>query len=803
MFERKGEFNFVLIGAKSTGKTWYIKHLAKREGITALDDNTIKYIDIISEQDKGTSISYTELFFNYKDETYNIEFQIDDYDGNFVETWHQHEENSEYKEKLTEYVKESEGIFIFLPYENESDAVRFDRMQKETDVFISKIKEEYGEEHSELPIPVIIVVSKWDQSPDYGKKNEFEKAKEYIASNKTLNLIKNKIQTHFKHIDVIPLSSAEDYNIELPIRMCLDSTFKSWEEKIESLTENKKELLIFLKSILYDIRFYKDGKYKKLYDEIEAEIAEKYLNEIKRLKNTDEFDNYYNKAYKSTRETSDGLVEFNILEALNERHIAEIEKIQQDLSKKKNFKRMAIGSFVVIVLVLAIFGFMKHTHYQSEKKLYSDIQTEYKNKNLTTAMDHIQIYYADYNGINKEHYEKLKLLEEKIKAQYRAMIDNELKNLSNNKSVLKSYEIMKEIHSKAKKYNVPVVKLEMIDNEFYRLENLKEAYGAAITAIDQLSLDSINKDKVDDILQKKNLLTGFVETQTVQDNLNKKIQSIINTSLKSDNEDLINKMIEFSSIVGVQNSMIKKLHNRLKNVKLRQEFNLYLESLDSIDNDKISDLISETSLNWKSEYGEEEKSKVRNILSVKYNIWVEQKLKDLPEKISNVDAYNRIVDFLKENKIVLDNLNRLPLHTETIANKDNAEKILEKINLYNRYNTIFKNGITTTKFIFFAKKGNGLGITASDDEVNIYIDGILTYNDTDSQGYINGKMSFTKMKIYKIKKYTLKIVEKDIAMSDDRISGSFSISANQLIELENEGHIFIDLGDIYDIEIWK
>jgi len=800
MFERKGEFNFVLIGAKSTGKTWYIKHLAKREGITAIDDNTIKYIDIVSEQDKATSISYTELFFNYKDDTYNIEFQIDDYDGNFVETWHEYEQNSEYKEKLTEYVKESEGIFIFLPYESESDAVRFDSMQKETDVFISKIKEEYGEEHSELPIPVIIVVSKWDQSPDYGKKNEFEKAKVYIESNPTLKLIKSKIQTHFKHIDVIPLSSAEDYNVELPIRMCLDKTFMNWEEKIESLKENKEELLIFLKSILYDIRFYKDGKYKKLYDEVEEEIAQKYLSEIKKIKTIDAFEKYYHEAYKSVRETSNGVEEYNILESLSERHIQEIEKVKQHLAKQKNFKKMLMGAAVAGILGFAVFGYMKYSHHQSEKKLFNDIQTEYTSKNLTTAMDHIQLYYSDYNGVDKEHYETLKQLEEKIKAQYRAMIDEELNSLADNKSVMKSYDIMKDIHSKAKKYSVPAVKLEMIDNAFYRLEDLKEAYSSANTAIDQLSLESIDKSKVDKILKKKNALSGYQEAQLIQENLNKKIQSLVQVSLQSDDLEKVEKMIDLSTSVELSNEILNKLQDRLTELKIAQEFNIFIDDLKEIDD--MFELISKVNLSWKVVYGEEEKAKVRNILFEKYNMWLTPKLKSLPTKVNNVDEYNRIIDFLKENKIILDSLNKLPIEIQSIANQDNTQKISEKISLFDKYYEIFKNGITTTKFVFFAKKGNKLGITALDDEVTIYIDGIPTYYNTDSQGYSNGKMSFNRMKTYKNKKYTLKIVEKDIAF-DDHVSGTFSISPNQLIKLENEGHLFIGLGDVYGIEIWK
>lgn len=800
MFERKGEFNFVLIGAKSTGKTWYIKHLAKREGVTALDDNTIEYIDIISEQDKGTSISYTELFFTYKDDTYYIDFQIDDYDGNFVETWHKSEENSEYKEKLTEYVKESEGIFIFLPYEDENNTVRFDSMQKETDVFINKIKEEYGEEHSELPIPVIIVVSKWDESPDFGKNNENEKAKEYIESNPVLKLIKNKIYTHFKHIDIIPLSSEKDYNVELPIRMCSDYTFKNWEEKIENLKERKEELLIFLHGILYDIRFYKDGKYKKLYDEIEEELAGKYLREMRQLKNVTEFGSYYANAYKVAKHTSDGLNEDNVLDCLSDKYTEEIEQIRQKLSKQKKLKRIFVGLIATSILGFGLFIYNNYAHHQAEKKLYSDIQIEYKNKNITTAMDHIEMYSTEYNGIDKEHYDALKLLGEKIKSQYRMMIDEELKLLVNNKSIIKSYEIINEINGKAKKYGVPSVQLEMIENEFYKFENLKDIYESVSSMIDQLSLETIEKKKIDKILQDKNMLTGSDEVQIVKDNLNKKLQFIIASSLESDDGEKVNLMIELASTIGVSNEIITQLHITRKNIKVIQQFNEFSESLKNLD--EVTDVISQVTSNWKNQYGESEKEKIRQIILEKYNTWLAKALKDTPKSVDIVDDYNRVIDFLSKNKTLTDSMKILPIDMITFASGDNLKMMNKAFDLYNKYYIIFKNGIATTTFIFYATEGNNFGLTSTDDKVTVYIDGYEVYNYNSSRGFHNGKMQFSNKKIYKVQKYTLKLKEEDI-IDDDYLPGSFSINSNQLIKLENKGFLDIGLGDVYSIKIRK
>lgn len=799
MYERKGEFNFVLIGAKSTGKTWYLKHLPQRDTVEAKDDKgTIEYLDIISKPEnetQGTSISYTELYFNYKDDRYNIDFQIDDYDGNFVETWHVYEENREYKEKLTEYVKESEGIFIFLPYEETDSNVRFDRMQKETDVFINKIKEEYGEDHSELPIPLIIVVSKWDNSSYFQVDDENKRAKEYIESNRTLKLIKDKLSNKFKQIDIIPLSSAKDHNITLPIRMCLDYTFQSWEDKIEKIKSQEEDLLIYLSGILYDIRFYKDGKYKNMYEDLEKDIYLKYSRKIQTLKSTKDYDEFYSNAYRDTKGN-------HILDALSSEHIEQLESIRKQLHRKEKLKKSIIGLTAIIIIGIGIFSYTKYAKHQSEIKLYNNIQTEFSNKNYSAVLNSITKYYNEYSNIDKDHSQDIKLLEEQTKAKYRAIIGKVLKKLPENKSIDKAYNIISSIHMEAKEYEVPLVQLSLIQKEFTKLDKIKKAYDTVRNNIDQLSLEALSKEKIDEIIAKKNLLSGFIESEIIQNKLEKKLQMIIKTSLQQDDEDVIIKIIDLSSAIGVSDSDLAVLQEKQQEIELQNQFNEFIRELKKKD---LPDSIRYIAMNWNQKYGSSVQAEIKNILDTKYNDWLKNEIKKNASvlKIENIDSYNRIVDYLKKVDSLEESIKRLPVTIPLTKIADNEKEHGRIVSLFQKFYQIFEQGVSTISLTLYAQNGNGLGITSYDDEVDIYIDGIEKYTHTDSNGFSQGRMIFNRYITYKAKKYNLKINEKDTISEDDHTSGSFTITYNMLIELENKGTLLIGLGNVYSIRLNK
>jgi hypothetical protein len=141
-----------------------------------------------------------------------------------------------------------------------------------------------------------------------------------------------------------------------PIQYALEITFQRWEKTIIQLQEqnNKEELLVYLKEKLYDIKFYKDCKYKKLYKELESGIAAQYLKEIQTIENLVNFETYIaeNK---------------HILNALNNTNQETIESIREELQSKVKRRKIIISSLATIILGVFVFGYSIYSTIQKEK----------------------------------------------------------------------------------------------------------------------------------------------------------------------------------------------------------------------------------------------------------------------------------------------------------------------------------------------------------------------------------------------------------------------------------------------------
>ena len=117
--------NFVLIGARATGKTVYLASLFLNEkSMTSQDGHTIEYLKPLADSLLGgaypqaTAGTLHELKFNYKDSDASCHIQIDDVDGYFVETMHKEDKATQkQRDTLIKNIKHSEGIIFFFPFE--------------------------------------------------------------------------------------------------------------------------------------------------------------------------------------------------------------------------------------------------------------------------------------------------------------------------------------------------------------------------------------------------------------------------------------------------------------------------------------------------------------------------------------------------------------------------------------------------------------------------------------------------------------------------------------------------------------
>jgi hypothetical protein len=209
-----GVINFVIIGAKNSGKTVFLSTLFGQENAFAsADKKTKEYLEANWKKiKKGKTPSATSglirrLDFQYKSKDHAVHFSIDDYDGYFAETLSDADEHTqEDRDTLKKNIKKASGLMFLFPYERKHDEESLERFLYETDTFIQLIREIYPD-RKDLPIPTVIAVSKWDQSRYFKKADEQQRAAEYIESVEAYRIAGAKIKTYFADVTVMPVSS--------------------------------------------------------------------------------------------------------------------------------------------------------------------------------------------------------------------------------------------------------------------------------------------------------------------------------------------------------------------------------------------------------------------------------------------------------------------------------------------------------------------------------------------------------------------------------------------------------------------
>jgi len=385
-----GTINFVLIGARNTGKTCYLTALASHcPGISTADDNTLSYINMQKsllekgELPQATASSMRELFFRLKNEQHKVDFSIDDYDGSFIESLSRHEtEDDASREELKSSIQESEGLLFFMPYETTCDSDVFSSFESEVNTIISLVEEITQGRYASLPIPAVVCISKWDRSPAYQQQDEAEAALTFLNDNPYYKRVYEKIQAQFEHVTIQPISAfgaTEDsihpvqgkltpYQLEAPLKYCLDKTFLRFEERIADFQKNEDEITLFsyLDTLYDDLKHHTDGKYCRLYDEMEQRISSELLQRIESKKQTE----------LTPEQTS-----FVDCIRNNDMHDSIEVALKCNESKRKSQKTALILGAVVLIVSSAIGGTYVIQN-QSEQNAYASITTVINNEEL-------------------------------------------------------------------------------------------------------------------------------------------------------------------------------------------------------------------------------------------------------------------------------------------------------------------------------------------------------------------------------------------------------------------------------------
>ena len=381
----QGLLNFVVVGAKNSGKTVFLSTLFGVEpSLATANKETTEYLKANWDELKtgilpsATSSRVITLEFEYKTDIYSVGFHIDDYDGYFVETLGVDEaQTQEDRDKLRKNIKEAEGLLFFFPFEKTFDEESLERFRYEINTFIQLIKDVYPDQ-KDLPIPVVIAISKWDRSSYFGARDQNQKAIEYIDSVEAYKAAMAMIQSFFANVKIEPVSSfgntddgihpvkgkIEPFNLKGPFDYFLDVTFHKFEKKAEELraTNDLPKLYEFLTAIYNDVRFYKEGMLIKLHADVETEYTSDIIEKLRRA--------------ASPGEQNDILNEHSFLyeNIRNKEFAAEIESVVSTKKTKRNKRAAVIVSSIVFAIIILVYGLLAYKAYEKEHTAYVTIQ---------------------------------------------------------------------------------------------------------------------------------------------------------------------------------------------------------------------------------------------------------------------------------------------------------------------------------------------------------------------------------------------------------------------------------------------
>jgi len=786
--------NFVLIGARATGKTVYLASLFLNEkSITSEDKHTMEYLKPLADTlvngayPQATSGTLHELMFNYKSENVSCQIQIDDVDGHFIETLHKEDEATQSeRDRFIANIKNSEGIIFFFPFEGRFNEESIKSFNYEIDTIISEITKMYRS-HDSIPIPAVIAVTKWDRSPDFKAENEDDKALEYINTHEFLKRAKEKIEHYFSNLSIIPISATgkdielmEPYNLVKPLEFFIDNTYRLWEKKIENLKEKKRELLKFLSRVYFDMKFYKEGKYNRLYDELEKEFADEIRLKAEGREDYLQFSSL-EKEYK------------DVLPYLLQKNRDEIEEIGKKLKSKQTIKKASWGTGIIVAVSLLGFGvagwYIKTKLLQTESELFSDIEVEYKNNNYKDAYSDILDYQKNYpNTLDIEHKNSIEEMKNNILKRYK----EKLEKITELNSLIKQHEGIVRLYNESSEVDIKEIK-----TKYDEIESLYKEYQDVVSfSKNELS----GKSEIGTILNKLSEY-NFIEINLLKDRFRERLTAMANNLVSNkelDDVDSINTLLEAFTSLSIDNAeVVQGLMDKRNSI---QQNNRYNELKESIKNLEYKEAINVIETDWRNDFSKDKAFVISNILEKKFNEKIEKILKNTSEKV-NTEKELKTLGIQIEEIESLKNNTQLPKieYKPKLTNK-NKNILANRNKAFSNYKNALKNGVKPNRVYFSAtKKDNSpLGFDCesldSDDDIVLTIDSTeYNYEDRDATciGLTmtwRGKQNFTKGN------YTIKVKEID-PINNDEYSKSFKLTKNDIISLYNEKNISKKMDD--------
>jgi len=833
-----GTLNFVLIGARNTGKTCYLAILASHcSSITTARDETTSYLKMqrqlldAGDLPQATASTLKELYFRYAGDGHKVEFSIDDYDGSFIENLsHQDNADDESRNELKAKIQESEGLLFFMPYETEQDEKALSNFEDEINTIITLVEEITQGKYAALPIPVAICVTKWDRSPNFKQENEMDAALEYIHSNPYYQRAYAKISKLFKHVVIHPISAfgqSDDgthpnrgkinpYRVEAPLKDCLNQTFQRFEERISEFqsSDNKIELLTYLYELYDDLRHYKNGEYCQLYNELEQEFSQNVLNEINQKKQT-------------TLTTEQQLI-YELIR--DESLAANIDHAISNCQKRRSRNKILISVVLLFLMTAPALYYLVYSQQNAEKMNFTAVSESIDNpafpisEKIKKAVQFNQ-HWKKPLGLPLPSW-SLEPLGSLLPPLF---IDDTTALSKKTDKAIRTH--LQELMDQATGANAPDAKIirnitmfrdavniwdepELRQTVHSETQPVLESYQILLTIKGNIPKASdLNWKEYEDLKSQADHMTiTWSDTYSILDN----IYQIVGSTIRSDakvalkSNDLNELETSAEALLSLANSgneaakqlLLEEITPALAIATRQKQLSDLLGELNAAGT--IPDFVDIINQYWTPAFTENDRDEISKKLQAKYeefdrtnlpviqNLHAMDEIKGIRDKLAKINTATAIT--IQKN----DEENPFLFHYHRPEETQKAiAKWEEKLN---RYEKALDQGIFG--YITFIGKTaadddyqNPLGFNCSygNDDLKIMIDKGITLNDNDDEQYICQNHSLKwKISVHLSKgSHQVQVLEID-PLYDDPWHGNFELNGQQILEYLNSGQIDMD-----------
>jgi len=824
-----GTINFVLIGARNTGKTCYLSVLASHcPGISTAQDDTTTYIKMqrnlleAGKLPQATASTMRELFFRYTGDHHKVDFSVDDYDGSFIESLSSSEtSDDESREALKARIQESEGLLFFMPYETQQDEEALSNFEYEINTIISLVEEITQGKYATLPIPAVICVSKWDRSPDYKKEGEKDAVITYLDNNSYYRRACSKIKKLFEHVSIQPISAfgstadgthpnkgkIDPYKLEEPLNYCLVKTFQRYEQKIEAYQQSNDDVALFdyLFELYDDLKHHKDGEYCRLYDQMELKLSSELLSQIHDDKET---------VLSDDQELIRQCIRQESL-------LRDIEQALQSNQSKRTLKKVLMTVTGIATALGIGIGALYVTQSKKEHKEFASVSSLIANKDVPSS-----------EMINKalgfNHHWKspmglplpsLFLKDcQSIDESTSAMIRTRLKSMET--AIKSSIEPDKELINKITAFNDAVA--HWSDDDLHqtvqeKTQPILESYqlvqrlSVSLAKTPTLTLDEYHKlrNSVADAPIKWNIMDSMLNqiylaiAAQIKSDANDALASGDLRELEGSKEDLADLNNDGDSEAGKM--LQEKVIPAYQAAKRQESLQTLLTALEGkSDPEEMKQTIGD---NFVLGFSDEQKTQIYTHLQQNFEQYEDENI-PVQQSINSRDGIKGIRD--KLNKLNQATMNKIYVGDDSdnidfrYQRPDRLDKKIKKWeNKLKRYEITLEHGISG--YVTFKGRTSdddefanplGFNCSASDHDLIITIDNSLSTlpNDTDKQWACANLSVKWKIPVH-LKKgvHTLAVEEHDYTTFSDEWSSSFLLPEAKIFEFINKGQIVFNI----------